>query len=369
MILSSVLEKYLLQRYTSSMKSKDALRVLAEVTPYQWGMVTSAQASMHSITRLDLSRLTEAGHLKRLAHGVYMDSGAPGDQFDDLRAVWLSTDPKKMGEERIKERANGVVVAGASAARLHDIGDLWSDRHEFVFPTRRQTQRPDIHYRQRVLAPQDLTLVEGLPAMTMERTIADLVEEVGDLSLVADALRDASLKRHLDVARLRKLFAPLAERNGFRKSDGPALLSRLLEIAGIDPDTVARRVAADTSLGSRVAASYIGNLSKADLDRLIMSPAMQKALRSMQESAVAMLQDALSPQAAGLNATMESVRANLIKSVGVDEVAKKISAQFATSDAMKELSWAWAKSLGDSIALKPETLAPVREAQRAVADD
>ncbi|HEY8718002.1 type IV toxin-antitoxin system AbiEi family antitoxin domain-containing protein [Pengzhenrongella sp.] len=343
--------------------------MLAEVTAYQWGMVTSAQASMHGITRLDLSRLAETGHVKRLAHGVYMDAGAPGDQFDDLRAAWLSTDPKKLGEERIKDRANGVVVAGASAARLHDIGDLWSDRHEFVSPTRRQTQRPEIHYRQRVLDPHDVTLVEGLPAMTMERTICDLVGEVGDLSLVADALRDASLKRNLDVGRLRTLLAPLADRNGFTKSDGPALLSRLLEIAGIDPDTVARRIAADTSLGSRVAAKYFGNLSKADLSRLMLTPEMQKALHSMQESVAATLQDALSPQVAGLNATMESVRATLIKSAGFDEIAKRISAQFATSDAMKELSRAWGKSLGDSIALKPETLAAIREAQRAVADD
>ena len=43
------------------MKSKDALRMLAEVTAYQWGMVTSAQASMHGITRLDLSRLAADG--------------------------------------------------------------------------------------------------------------------------------------------------------------------------------------------------------------------------------------------------------------------------------------------------------------------
>ncbi len=351
------------------MKSNDALRILAEVTAHQWGMVTSAQASMHGITRLDLSRLAEAGHLKRLAHGVYMDSGAPGDQFDDLRAAWLTADPKTMGEARIKDRENGVVVAGSSAARLHDIGDLWADRHEFVSPKRRQTQRTEMRYRRRALDSADVTLLEGLPAMTMERTLADLVEEVGDLSLVADALRDASLKRNLDVGRLRKLVAPLAERNGFRKSDGSALLSRLLEIAGIDPDTVARRVAADTSLGSRVAANYFGNLSKADLDRLIMTPEMQKTLRSMQESVSATLQDALSPQLAGLNATMKSVRANVIKGAGFDEVAKKISEQFATSDAMKELSRAWGKSLGDSIALKPETLAAVREAQRAVADD
>ena len=69
------------------MESKLALVALAEVTASQWGMVSSAQASMYGITRLDLSQLAEAGRLNPLAHGVYMDAGAPRDQVDDLRAV------------------------------------------------------------------------------------------------------------------------------------------------------------------------------------------------------------------------------------------------------------------------------------------
>lgn len=348
------------------MKSTEALRILAELTAYQWGMVTSAQASMHGITRLDLSRLAEAGHLKRLAHGVYMDAGAPGDEFDDLRTAWLSTDPKTMGEVRIKDRANGIVVAAASAARLHNIGDLWADRHDFVSPMRRQSQRPEIRYRQRVLETRDVTLVYGLPVMTVERTIADLVETVGDLSLVADALRDAAQKRNLDIARLRELISPLAERNGFRKGDGPALLNRLMEIAGIDTGSIARRVAADASLGSRVAAGYFGGLSKADLDRLIMTPEMQKTMGAFQESIAAMLQNAVSPQLTELNSTMDTVRANLVKSAGFDDLARQISTQFVNSDAMKEFSRAWGKSLSESIALKPETVAAIREAQRAM---
>lgn len=266
------------------MKANDALRVLAEVTAHQWGMVTSAQAGMHGITRLDLSRLTDAGHLKRLAHGVYKDSGAPSDQFEDLKAAWLSTDPKLMGEARLEDRSEGVVVAGSSAALLHEVGDLWAGRHEFVSRRRRQSQRSEIRYRQRPVERRDVTLVQGLPVMTIERTITDLVEEVGDLSLVADALRDAAYKRNLDLDRLRELLTPLAERNGLRKGDGDALLNRLLEIAGIDVDSVARRVAADSALGSRVAATYLSGVSKADLARLMMTPELQESLRAIQDS-------------------------------------------------------------------------------------
>ena len=97
------------------MKSTEALRVLAELTSYQWGMVTSAQASMRGVTRLDLSRLADSGHTIRLAHGVYMDAGAPGDQYDDLRAAWLSTEPKRLVLGALPGRPfraeNGVVVA------------------------------------------------------------------------------------------------------------------------------------------------------------------------------------------------------------------------------------------------------------------
>lgn len=232
------------------MKSSDALRVLAEVTAYQWGMVTSAQASMRGVTRLMLSRLAEAGHLVRLAHGVYMDAGAPGDEFDDLRAAWLSTEPDRLAEERMRDCASGVVVAATSAARLHGIGDLRASRHEFVSPVRRQTQREEIRYRQRTLDPRDVTIVEGMPTMTVERTIADLVEDVGELSLVADALRDAARNRRLDLERLEDLLAPLAARQGFHKNDGAVLLDRLLQLAGLDVDSMARQIAASPTLGT-----------------------------------------------------------------------------------------------------------------------
>lgn len=232
------------------MKSKDALRVLAEVTAHQWGMVTSAQASMHGITRLDLSRLAADGQLERLAHGVYKDAGAPASPHDDLKAAWLSTDPKTMGEARIKDLATGVVVAGESAANLHGIGDFRALRHEFVSPARRQSQRSAVRYRQRTLDSGDVTLVDGLPVLTMERTIADLVEEVGDLSLVGHALRDASSKRMLGLQRLRELLAPLAARRGFKKDDGDALLNRLMEIAGIDIDSLTRLIASSPTYSS-----------------------------------------------------------------------------------------------------------------------
>lgn len=225
------------------MKSSAASLSLAEVTSAQWGMVTSAQAKAHGVTRLELSRLATAGHLVRLVHGVYRNAGTPSDEFEDLRATWLSTEPGRFATERLGASPLGVTVSGASAARLHRLGDIPADRHEFTTARRRQTQRPDLRFRQRSLTQQDVTISAGLPVTTIERTIADLVEARTDLSLVADVLRDAVSKTMVDTATVARLLAPLAGRHGLRNGDGESLLRQLLESAGLDAESLARRIA------------------------------------------------------------------------------------------------------------------------------
>ncbi len=225
------------------MRSSQAGLRLAEETVSQWGMVTSAQARALGVTRLEMSRLAAAGHLVRLAHGVYRNAGAPSDEFEDLRAAWLSTERERFAGDRLRDGVAGMIVSGASAARLHGLGDIPADRHEFTTGQRRQTQRPEIHYRQRTLTDREVTVSQGLPVTTVERTIADLVEARIDLSLVADVLRDAVNKTAIDTTVLADLLAPMAARNGLRSGDGNGLLERILKSAGMDHDSLARRIA------------------------------------------------------------------------------------------------------------------------------
>lgn len=85
--------------------------------------------------------------------------------------------------------------------------------------------------RIRRLTQEDLIPVGGLPALTVERTLADLVEIGTDLSLVAGAARDAARAGKLVARdRLASYLGPVAAR---RKSDGRALASDLLELAGV----------------------------------------------------------------------------------------------------------------------------------------
>lgn len=247
------------------MKSREALRALAEVSESQWGMVTSAQASARGVTHMNLTRLAESGDLVRLSHGVYKDSGAPSGEHEELRAAWLAVDPARLAYTRLSERPGSAVVSGESASRLHGIGDLRAMKSEFTTSARKQTQRSDIRYRTRVLPEQDITVRDGLPVTTRERTIADLVEYRQDLSIVGNVLRDAARQSRLDMDRLTELLSPLAERNGHRKGDGDALLEELLRIAGINLDSLAKQMAAISDLGALVTARYLDSLPKIDI--------------------------------------------------------------------------------------------------------
>lgn len=323
------------------MKSGEALRKLAEVTASQWGMVTTAQANALGITRLILSRLTESGHLERLAHGVYLDAGAPNDEFEDLRAAWLSTEPHPRAEDRLADLADGVVVASSSAALLHGVGDLWANRHEFVTVRRRQTQRDEIRYRQRHLEDRDVTLIEGLPVMVLERTISDLLDDTGELSLVADALNSAVKKQQLDLDRLRELLSPLAARHGFSRHDGSAVLEQLLETAGLDLESVARRISDDSALGSRVLINYLKHsMPSTEMPHLgVLMPELKSLAPAMPNFVEQALRDALRPQLEMLGITSKALADS-----AMPDVSKAI-AELVNTPALTNISQQWAKEL------------------------
>lgn len=72
----------------------------------------------------------------------------------------------------------------------------------------------------------------------------------GLVDVVGDTLRDATWQTQLELARLEELLAPLAARNGFRHHDGAALLNRLLQIAGLDVESLSRLIFRSPTLGT-----------------------------------------------------------------------------------------------------------------------
>lgn len=190
---------------------------LGAIAAERWGMVTTAQADEAGVSRKTLSSLTASGALERLAQGVYRMAGAPAAmmEIDTIRVHWLALGGR-----------TSLVAAGRSAAALHEIGDWFPGASEFVAATRRTTRIDGVRIRIRSLEAADTVFVDGMPTMSVERTIADLVESREDLSLVSDAVAQA-IQRGILLRpnRLQEMLEPLARR--YREPSGAALVDRL----------------------------------------------------------------------------------------------------------------------------------------------
>ena len=152
--------------------------------------MTTAQAESADVSRKQLARMASAGAIERVAQGVYRMAGAPRQDHEAIYATWLA-----LGGATAPRTETGVapvVAAGQTAAVVHGIGDFLPAGFDFIVPARKGTRLAGVRLRIRRLTPEDVIPVGGLPALTVERTLADLVEIGTDLSLVAGAARDAA---------------------------------------------------------------------------------------------------------------------------------------------------------------------------------
>lgn len=207
------------------------LVALGSIAERRWGLFTTAQAEDAGIARKQLSRMAGTGAIERVTQGVYRMAGSPTQDHESIYATWLALGGATAS--RTETGAAAIVTAGTTAAIMHDIGDFFPDGYDFIVPSRKGTRLPGVRLRIRTLSRDDVIPVAGLPTLTVERTIADLIEIGTDESLVADALRDAVRADKLVAAdRLVKYLSPIAKR---RKTDGRALANDLFELAGVHP--------------------------------------------------------------------------------------------------------------------------------------
>ena len=188
------------------------------------------------MTLQQLAKLTAAGAVERMRHGVYRAAGTPADPRDDLRAAWLALDPTRTAAERFPGPMVEV-VSHRSAARLHGMGDLSADRLEFLTPARRQSRDPELRFRVRRLAQKDWTVLDGLPVTTALVTIRDLADDHLDGGHLAGAVRDAIITLHLHPEAVAGALAPHAHTYGAPSGRGDLLLRRMLEEAGVPRST------------------------------------------------------------------------------------------------------------------------------------
>jgi len=212
------------------MNRSSHISTIAELSETE-GVFTTAQAVRAGVPRDALHDGASAGRLRRVARGAYRLVGSGSEQTDELAAIWKLTAPAKLTHERARADAwDGVAIGGATAASLLGIGDFYLSPYRIYAPRRINSRNNDVSFAVRDISRNEVSFESGLPVTVPERTIFDLVADDEDLSLVADALRDAcGGGRPFD---LDKLEALLVARYGRRK--GGKALASLLADAGME---------------------------------------------------------------------------------------------------------------------------------------
>ncbi len=220
------------------MKAVEVLESLELIGTDQWGLVTSAQAHENGISRLWLQRLNDRGVLQRLRHGVYaLPSSQPGF-MQDVQAAWLSVVSASTVHQS-EELVWPAVVSGATAAAVHEIGDLVPPFIELSVPSPRMSKQRDLRLVHRSLPEQDLTVLDGLPVTTVERTIHDLSTTTTDLDHLTALVVDAAHRPDVSVSKLSKALDQRARTE--EHTHGLALLENMLSSQGLTLDLMRQK--------------------------------------------------------------------------------------------------------------------------------
>lgn len=229
-----ILRSTLFPGYIAEMARSMALSRTVDAAQDQWGLITRRQAELAGVPQTTMERLTAPGSVfDRVAHGVYRIAGAPEPEHLALSAAWLQLEPGVWAWERTPAQG---VVSHRSAAALYGLGDLPADRHEFTFPARKQTRRPDVRLHQRSLSAGEWVSVSGLPVTRPARIASDLLDDHEDPEGVAQIVADAIRGNYDYPGVFTDSLAAQASRFGLRRGDGLGVMRWLLDLVG-DPGT------------------------------------------------------------------------------------------------------------------------------------
>lgn len=162
----------------------DTLYLLAEE---QDGYFTARQASKRGIDPTALTKAVLRGRLERLSRGVYRMVQFPAHERAQLwEAVFWP---------QLRSDVTGV-LSHHSALLLNELSDVNPAQVHITLPKpfilRREPPKWLAVHRAE-LDPNDVELINGLPATTLRRTLSDL-QAIGANAIVADAIADARAK-------------------------------------------------------------------------------------------------------------------------------------------------------------------------------
>lgn len=182
--------------------------VISALADRQHDVVTRAQLRALGLTTVHVRSRIDSGHLKVVSAGIYLVG--------------------RLTPTARTRRMAGVLGAGAGA-RLADLSAAVQlgarvtppARVHVVIPPNRRVERPGLDVRRAVLLPHESTMADGIPCLTMARTLLDVAAH-RPRRLVEDLWHEAVFRKLLDAAAVGRVLAD------HRSEPGTPLIRELL---------------------------------------------------------------------------------------------------------------------------------------------
>ena len=191
----------------------DVDRLVAAVAETHHGIFAAHHLRDLAVTRRERGWRLSEGRWTELHQGVYRVAGTPATwRADLLAACWAG--------------GTRAVASHRSAAALHDLPGQVTTVAEITCPRWRRTQHVGlVVHESRALSERDVSVVDGIPVTTVERTIFDIAAVCGRLTV--DLAIDNALRRNL--ATFDSLVA-VSRRLGQKGRSGTRIFRGLLEL-------------------------------------------------------------------------------------------------------------------------------------------
>lgn len=164
------------------------------------GLVTADHARQAGFTDSVLARLVQRGRIERTSRGVYRVPYLSPGRFSQYREAVLWAMANR-GPER-------VAISHLTALGAYDISDANPQLIHVTVPKtarlRRQKPKGVVVHRED-LSSQDITIREGIPLTTVERTITDLLRSGERMDLIRQAISGARREGFIDETGTRRL--------------------------------------------------------------------------------------------------------------------------------------------------------------------
>lgn len=167
-------------------------QIVREIALDQYGYVTTRDAAEAGVPTVELRKLTTRGALINVAYGLYRLADARPTEYEQFAEALL-----RVGD--------GAYLRGDAVLALHHLALVNPRRIRVGVPRRVRAALPEfIDLQEEQMAEGDLTIYEGLRAMTVARALLDCHGQV-----MAERLLDAAKQAKAEGLLTGREYAPV----------------------------------------------------------------------------------------------------------------------------------------------------------------